>query len=591
MPFALQIVWLIVFTFGAPAFTVLACSYWRQRRNSSTTFRVFTLLCAVSFVASLVSAAVYIDYFPIHAARSLVAALLPPMMAHLVLEQEGIGRAPLWGSLLWLLYTVAVASAIGRELSSTEVFDISLPLVLIAASVLSLAALLTNTRERAAGTRQHRIWNLSLFTALLFSAVAALLSDNTFFELAPDYLLLLFFAVRLYYSERLVFFDTFMKGGSYFAAGVILLALLLLALPSFREDFASDWLQAWLGILLLMPVWLLGPLFYRLLNRWTDRALNRKYSAIRAERLFMQAAQAASSEEELRTIAEDSFREIFHCAVEADFDGTSATTSPDDLVCALTPAGRVRLLARASQIPFLSADARLLEALTANLSVLLQNVRLRVQQQEQILREQELESLASRAELRALRAQIDPHFLFNALNAIAGWIRTEPEFADDTVAQLAEVFRYTLRRSQKEWVRVQEEVDFIRAYLAVERARFGQRLVTEISMDPATQDVSVPAMLIQPLIENAIKHGVARVAATGRISLSVRLEEDELRIEVSDNGAGFPEGFMLAAASGHGLKSVTDRLRGYYGDSAVLRWTNAATGCLVSINVPCGAEL
>ena len=149
---------------------------------------------------------------------------------------------------------------------------------------------------------------------------------------------------------------------------------------------------------------------------------------------------------------------------------------------------------------FLSDDHRLLQTLATTLSVVLQNVRFRA-------RQQEFADYASRAELRALRAQINPHFLFNALNAIAGWIRVRPDVADETISQLAEVFRYALNRSQQEWVRLGEELDFVRAYLAVEKARFGEKLELEVTVDAAVESVRIPAMTIQPLVENAIKYG------------------------------------------------------------------------------------
>jgi LytS/YehU family sensor histidine kinase len=148
------------------------------------------------------------------------------------------------------------------------------------------------------------------------------------------------------------------------------------------------------------------------------------------------------------------------------------------------------------------------------------------------------------------------------------------------------VFRYTLRRSQQEWVRVREELDFIRSYLAVERARFGARLSVEISADPVADDVVVPTMLIQPLIENAIKHGASQSANGGCLRLTILHEPGTLCIEVADNGPGFPVGFDLENAVGHGLRSVADRLRGYFGAAGVLQWENTCMGCRVAIKLP-----
>jgi len=123
--------------------------------------------------------------------------------------------------------------------------------------------------------------------------------------------------------------------------------------------------------------------------------------------------------------------------------------------------------------------------------------------------------------LKALRAQINPHFLFNALNAIAGLIHTNAQAAEDTVEQLAEVFRYTLRKSANEWVRLDEEIELVTAYLRIEQARFGDRLAVEIDIDPAAAAIPIPAMCVQPLVENAIKHGASQVQTQGRVSLRI----------------------------------------------------------------------
>jgi two-component system LytT family sensor kinase len=189
--------------------------------------------------------------------------------------------------------------------------------------------------------------------------------------------------------------------------------------------------------------------------------------------------------------------------------------------------------------------------------------------------------------LKALRAQINPHFLFNALNAIAGLIHTRPELAEETVEQLAEVFRYTLRKSEKEWVRLDEELEFVAAYLRVEESRFGERLQVKVSVDAAATAIPVPAMSIQPLVENAIKHGTSTVEGQGRVALNVTLSPEGLCIEVCDNGPGFPAGFSLAApGSGHGLRNIAERLSGYYGDSARLSWENHAEATMVRLQIP-----
>ena len=131
----------------------------------------------------------------------------------------------------------------------------------------------------------------------------------------------------------------------------------------------------------------------------------------------------------------------------------------------------------------LSEDLALLRSLAGVFGFMLENIRLQRRRQEQDLLAQELRLQTSKSELKALRAQINPHFLFNALNAIASLIHTDPARADEAVEQLAEVFRYTLRRSDSEWAPLDQELAFARAYLDVEQARFGQRLTCTIDSD------------------------------------------------------------------------------------------------------------
>jgi LytS/YehU family sensor histidine kinase len=221
--------------------------------------------------------------------------------------------------------------------------------------------------------------------------------------------------------------------------------------------------------------------------------------------------------------------------------------------------------------PFLSEDQRLFASLGEALGFALENLRLRERKLEQERREQELLLHASRAELKALRAQINPHFLFNALNSIAALIGEEPARAEETVERLAEVFRYTLRRSDHEWVRLDEELAFVRCYLDLEATRFGRRLGVGVTAEPGASEAVVPAMIIQTLVENAVKHGIAAVAGRGLVDVRAERAGARLRIQVRDNGPGFAGGTAAAlAAAGHGLRNVQDRLRGHFGEDATL---------------------
>jgi sensor histidine kinase YesM len=164
------------------------------------------------------------------------------------------------------------------------------------------------------------------------------------------------------------------------------------------------------------------------------------------------------------------------------------------------------------------------------------------------------------AELRALRAQIHPHFLFNTLNSIASLIGSNPLAAEDMTTRLAEVFRYTLRASEGEHARLGDELEFLRSYLEIERARFGGRLRVEEEIEPGLDSVLVPSLLLQPVVENAVRHGISPRPEGGTVRISARRAGDRLAVEVADDGPGIAAD-PPPAGGGFGLRSVRERLR------------------------------
>ncbi len=187
----------------------------------------------------------------------------------------------------------------------------------------------------------------------------------------------------------------------------------------------------------------------------------------------------------------------------------------------------------------------------------------RVFYRQAIERAQQVERIRAelaQAELRALRAQINPHFLFNTLNAIASLISENPEAAEDVVTRLADVFRYALTSSGREHAKLADELAFLRSYLAIERVRLGDRLRVEETIEPGVEGALVPSLLLQPLVENAVRYAVAPREDGGTIRLEARRVADTLEIVVADDGPGFLPG---AVPSGHGvgLESVRERLR------------------------------
>lgn len=204
--------------------------------------------------------------------------------------------------------------------------------------------------------------------------------------------------------------------------------------------------------------------------------------------------------------------------------------------------------------------------------------------------------LASQAELRALQAQINPHFLFNSLNTIAMFTRTNPKEARRLLLQFAEFFRSSLGR-QDALVTLNQELDYINSYLALEKARFGDRLRVFEDVEDASADCQIPALSIQPLVENAVKHGLER---EGRltIEISAKLIGDKLLISVRDDGRGIPSeeldkvlDFGYGKGNGIGLSNVNERLRGLYGEESALKIDSAAgCGTEVSFKIPASKE-
>lgn len=565
---------LVIFTFGALSFSILTVSYWAQRRRPGTVFPVFTLVCAAAFLLNLAFQAGVPPTFPLLLARDLAVSLLAPLMLHVVYEPEARHLpAPLaWRVALTGIYAAAFGSALLLAFEQAGM-ERSPAAVLLAAGVFGLAVRACSRRALPVAERAYGRWIAALFTVLSICAAFNLARPGGFSAELPDYLLLVFFCVTLYYRERLVFFDLLVKRGAFFLVGLVILALVLHRLP-------ADW-SPWVCALALLPFWLLAPWIYSRVDRAIDRLwLRRPYSAADAEREFIRAIQGASGIDDLQARAVASLSRIFQAPASVRFDAPPPSDlDSGQLAEPLEPLGHILLSARSNSVPFLSDDRRLLQSLARTLAVVLENVRFRIG-------EEELRWLASRAELKALRAQINPHFLFNALNAIAGLIQDQPQLADETIEQLAQVFRYTLRKSESEWVPLCEEVEFAAAYLRVEQARFGDRLDVSFDLDPAAAAVPVPAMCIQPLVENAIRHGAAATEGRGAVSLRTALEDGTVRIEVCDNGPGFPPGFSLdAAAETHGLCNVATRLRGYYGPSARLSWECGSSGTRVWFSV------
>jgi len=206
---------------------------------------------------------------------------------------------------------------------------------------------------------------------------------------------------------------------------------------------------------------------------------------------------------------------------------------------------------------------------------------------ERQLRASQLEAQLAQAELQMLKMQLHPHFLFNTLNGITGLVRdNDNDGAVQMLVGLSDLLRQTLDNAGKQEVRLEEELEWLSLYLKLQQIRFSDRLRVSINAQPDTLDALVPNLITQPLVENAIRHGLAPRARPGSLSLTARCGHSRLEVRVVDDGIGLPEGWSLASSKGVGLLNTEARLRQLYGQDFVLDVHNAEHGgveALVSI--------
>ena len=178
-----------------------------------------------------------------------------------------------------------------------------------------------------------------------------------------------------------------------------------------------------------------------------------------------------------------------------------------------------------------------------------------------------LEAQLAQAQLDSLRMQLHPHFLFNTLNNIVGLVRdNKNQTAVSMLVGLSDLLRHTLEHSSKQEVELREEINFIKLYLSIQQMRFSDRLRIEYDIDPATTRALVPNLILQPLTENALRHGIARSADSGVVGISSALENGHLRLTVYDDGAGLPDDWQLKGSAGIGLANTAARLQQLYDD-------------------------
>lgn len=182
---------------------------------------------------------------------------------------------------------------------------------------------------------------------------------------------------------------------------------------------------------------------------------------------------------------------------------------------------------------------------------------------------EQLETELANAKLAALRMQLNPHFLFNTMNSISSLMRTDVDAADSMLEQLSSLLRMTLERGSMQLIPLHEEIDFIETYLEMQEMRYAGRVTRTMRVDPGLHDALVPAMFLQPIVENAFSHGISKLDRCGELSIELRRDGERLQARVTNSGVGLRNGHSEnGSGRGVGLENVRNRLQLHYGDAS-----------------------
>jgi two-component system LytT family sensor kinase len=206
---------------------------------------------------------------------------------------------------------------------------------------------------------------------------------------------------------------------------------------------------------------------------------------------------------------------------------------------------------------------------------------------ERELRSAQLEGKLAKAQLSMLKMQLQPHFLFNTLNAVSALTRDHPEAAEDMLVRLSDLLRRTLDNDAEQEVPLRAELEFLGQYLEIEQVRFADRLKVDLNPDPETLDALVPNMFLQPLVENALRHGIGQKAQGGRLEMRSWREASDLLVSVQDSGPGFSSDVSTPIEEGIGLSNTRSRLQHLHPGNHQIKFTNApGGGAVVTLRIP-----
>jgi hypothetical protein len=355
-----------------------------------------------------------------------------------------------------------------------------------------------------------------------------------------------------------------------------------------------------------LGLWIITALIYPLLHRFSvwlvDKILLKRISYVKLQK---DISRMIEKQESIDLVLDGVSKQLgFALAVRKTFWNEVYETAGDAHLPTIDfTAQRAEIFVPTNESPFfkihlknffggrklLSDDISMLEAIALLTARRIDALRIVHERCEQEIREQEYTKLTTEAQLTALRSQINPHFLFNALTTIGYLIQTAPETAFQTLMKLTQLLRGVLK-SNSEFCPLDEELKLIENYLDIEKARFEERLNIEIDVPKELRKLRVPSLILQPLVENAVKHAISENKKGGTVKISAKLENTGkdvfLNLQVSDTGPG-KVSKNHSDSNGIGLKNIKGRLRSYYGKKANLSFEkDDLKGSRVRIEIP-----
>jgi signal transduction histidine kinase len=470
-----------------------------------------------------------------------------------------------------------------------------------------LAGLLVMTRGQ-----KGRVRVLSVVAMAVFAVSALHLSNPEFgqdpwwLQLAGHHASVPLALLILYQDFRFAFADTFLKR----ALSFIFLAVLIFGIFAFAVmPMLTKFPTSERTIAFLLAMWVLTALIYPFLRRGAESLID-KVVLNRADYAKLVATLSGTIDrcEVPGTILDETVRALAPALSAESIDWSEAgQVNPSGWVqqdrrsaeiaipCMESPRYMLRIRELSGGRRLLSDDVAMLDRVALLVSRRIDAVRSMQERYQRDIHEQEIRKLAAEAELRALRAQINPHFLFNALTTIGYLIQTAPERALGTLMRLSGLLRGVLKGGE-EFVTLGEELDLIEAYLDIERTRFEDRLRVHIDAPWELRRIRIPALVIQPIVENAIKHGISNCLSGGEVRISVRIEQTNapsvspaaILISVTDTGVGVTDTTLaLRRQRGLGLANVEQRLKIYGGGGDPLRIRSTpGVGTTVDVRVP-----